>query len=62
MPQTPIVFYKDEDGQVPSSDIERAIRRKDAFVQDPETHSYAEELPHGEDDRRTEDPRSHDQR
>jgi hypothetical protein len=43
-------------------DIERAIRRTDAFAQDPETHSYAEELQHGEDDRRTDDPRSHDRR
>ena len=33
-----------KEGQVPPADIERAIRRKDAFAQDPETHSYAEEL------------------
>jgi len=51
-----------KEGQVPPADIERAIRRKDAFVQDPEHHSYAEEVPHGEDDRRTENPRSDDRR
>ena len=51
-----------KEGQVPPSDIERAIRRKDAFAQDPETHSYAEELQHGEDDRRTEDHRADDRR
>jgi len=51
-----------KEGQVPPVDIARAIRRKDAFAQDPETYSYAEELQHGEDDRRTEDPRSHDRR
>jgi hypothetical protein len=51
-----------KEGQVPPADIERALRRKDAFAQDPETHSYAEELQHGEDDRRTDDPRSHDRR
>lgn len=51
-----------KEGQVPPADIARAIRRKDAFAQDPEPHSYAEELQHGEDDRRTEDPRSHDRR
>jgi hypothetical protein len=47
---------------MPSADIERAIRRKDALAQDPETHSYAEELQHGEDERRTENPRSDDRR
>ena len=51
-----------KEGQVPPVDSERAIRRQDAFAQDPETQSYAEELQHGEDDRRTEDPRSHDRR
>jgi len=51
-----------KEGQVPPSDIERAIRRRDAFAQAPETHSYTEELQHGEDDRRTEDPQSHDRR
>lgn len=45
-----------KEGQVPPADIARAIRRKDAFAQDPEKHSYAEELQDGEDDRRTEDP------
>jgi phage-related protein len=45
-----------KEGQVPPADIERAIRRKDAFAQDPEKHSYAEELQDGEDDRRTDDP------
>ena len=45
-----------KEGQVPPADIERAIRRKDAFAQDPEHHSYAEELRHGEDDRRTHHP------
>ena len=49
-----------KEGQVPPADIERAIRRKDAFAQDPENHSYAEELEHGEDDRRTHNPRSDD--
>lgn len=45
-----------KEGQVPPAEIERAIRRKDAFAQDPEKHSYAEELQDGEDDRRTDDP------
>jgi phage-related protein len=51
-----------KEGQVPPADIERAIRRKDAFAPDPETHSYAEELQHGEDDRRPEDHRPDDRR
>ena len=51
-----------KEGQVPPADVERAIRRKDAFAQDPENHSYAEELQDGEDERRTEDPRSDDRR
>ena len=51
-----------KEGQVPPADIARAIRRKDAFAPAPEHHSYAEELQHGEDDRRTEDPRSDDRR
>ena len=51
-----------KEGQVPPVDIARAIRRKDAFAQDPETHSYAEELQHDADDRRPEDPRSPDRR
>jgi len=51
-----------KEGQVPPADIERAIRRKDAFAQDPENHSYAEELQHGEDDRRPQNPRSDDRR
>ena len=45
-----------KEGQVPPADIERAIRRKDAFAPDPEHHSYAEELQDGEDDRRTHNP------
>ena len=45
-----------KEGQVPPTDIERALRRKDAFVQDPENHSYAEELQNGKDDRRTQNP------
>jgi len=45
-----------KEGQVPPADIERAIRRQDAFAQDPEKHSYAEDLQDGEDDRRTDDP------
>jgi len=45
-----------KEGQVPPADIERAIRRQDAFAQDPEKHSYAEELQDGENDRRTDDP------
>ena len=51
-----------KEGQVPPADIERAIRRKDAFTQDPEKHSYAEELQNGEDDRRAQNPRSDDRR
>ena len=39
-----LVHALTKEGQVPPADIERAIRRKDAFAQDPETHSYAEEL------------------
>ena len=38
-----------KEGQGPPADIERAIRRKDAVAQDPETHSYVEELQDGED-------------
>ena len=45
-----------KEGQVPPADIERAIRRKDAFTQDPEHHSYAEELQDDEDDRRPHHP------
>lgn len=45
-----------KEGQVPPADIARAIRRKDAFAQDPEKPSYAEEIQDGEDDRRTADP------
>ena len=45
-----------KEGQVPPADIARAIRRQDAFAQEPETHSYAEELQHGEDDRRPHHP------
>jgi phage-related protein len=36
-----------KEGQVPPADIERAIRRKEAFIQDPEGHSYEEELRDG---------------
>ena len=45
-----------KEGQVPPADIERAIRRKDAFTQDPEHHSYTEELQDDEDDRRPHHP------
>ena len=45
-----------KEGQGPPADIERAIRRKDVFAQDPENHSYTEELQDGENQRRTEDP------
>ena len=51
-----------KEGQIPPADIERAIRRKDAFAQDLENHSYAEELQDGADDRRTKDPRADDRR
>ena len=33
-----------KEGQVPPADLERALRRQEAFIQDPENHSYAEEL------------------
>jgi phage-related protein len=36
-----------KEGQVPAADIERAIRRKEAFAQDPDGHSYEEELRDG---------------
>jgi len=39
-----------KEGQVPPVDIERALRRKAAFAQDPTNHTYTEELDHGEDD------------
>jgi phage-related protein len=39
-----LVHALTKEGQAPPADIERATRRKDAFAQDPETHSYAEEL------------------
>jgi phage-related protein len=45
-----------KEGQVPPADIERAIRRKEAFAQDPEKHSYAEEFRDGKDDRRPQNP------
>jgi hypothetical protein len=32
-----------KEGQVPSADIARAIRRKDAFAQAPDNHSSGEE-------------------
>jgi hypothetical protein len=51
-----------KEGQVPPTDLERAIRRKAAFAQDPEKHSYAQELRDGEDDRRPQNPRSDDRR
>jgi phage-related protein len=51
-----------KEGQVPPADIERALRRKAAFAQEPEKHSYAEELRDGEDDRRPQNPRSDDRR
>ena len=57
-----LAYALTKEGQVPPADLERAIRRKDAFTQEPETHSYAEELQHDEDDRRPEDPRSEDRR
>lgn len=55
-PLAVLVHALTKEGQVPPADIARAIRRKDAFAQDPENHSYAEELQHGEDDRRTHHP------
>jgi phage-related protein len=36
-----------KEGQVPPADIARAIRRKEAFAQDPDGHSYEEELRDG---------------
>ena len=33
--------------EVPDADIERALRRKEAFERDPEKHTYREEEPDG---------------
>ena len=38
-----------KEAEVPDVDIERARRRKDAFLRDPERHSYYEELSDGQD-------------
>jgi phage-related protein len=36
-----------KEGQVPDADIDRAVRRKKAFRQNPKRHSYEEELNDG---------------
>jgi len=36
-----------KEASVPAADIERALRRKKAFEQDPEQHSYDEDLTDG---------------
>jgi phage-related protein len=36
-----------KEGEVPESEIERALRRKDAFERDPERHTYEEEARDG---------------
>jgi len=57
-----LVHALTKEGQVPPADIARAIRRKDAFTQDPEQHTYAEESQDAEDDRRPHNPRPDDRR
>ena len=36
-----------KEAKVPTNDIERAIRRMDAFEKDPEGHSYSEDVTNG---------------
>jgi hypothetical protein len=38
-----------KEGAIPNVEIERAIRRKEAFARNPARHSYAEEVADGED-------------
>jgi phage-related protein len=37
-----------EGAEVPDIDIDRAIERKQLFINDPDTHSYEQEIPDGE--------------
>ncbi len=45
-----LVHALTKEGQVPTADIERAIRRKAAFTRDPAGHSYEEERHDDEND------------
>jgi hypothetical protein len=44
-----------KEGEVPDSDIECAIRRKQAFERDPAGHTYEGEVTSGSDEGRIED-------
>ena len=35
-----------KEGTLPRADVERAIERKRAFLDDPEKHTYEEDIPH----------------
>ena len=47
---------------IPTADIERALKRKGLFAQDPERHTYAHEIDEDEDDGRHQNPRPDDGR
>lgn len=38
-----------KEGAIPDAEIERTIKRKEAFVRNPARHSYEEEVTNGED-------------
>jgi len=38
-----------KEGSIPDAEIERTIKRKEAFVRNPAHHSYEEEVTNGED-------------
>ena len=42
--------------EVPDTEIDRAIRRKQAFERNSETHVYEEDGVNGKDERRSQDP------
>ena len=50
-----LVHALTKQGEIPEADIERALRRKVSFEQDPERHTYEEEESDGEDQERPED-------
>jgi putative component of toxin-antitoxin plasmid stabilization module len=45
-----------KEGKVPDADINRAVRRKKEFDQDPHGHTYVEEDDHGQDEGRRQNP------
>jgi phage-related protein len=50
-----LVHALTKEGEIPEVDIERALRRKAIFEQDPARHTYEEEAHDGEDQERPED-------